>query len=392
MSHKLINHSPDLKKLQNEGFEVEIEGGFLLINNIPYLNSGKTVMRGILVSKLTLAGEITTRPEDHVVYFVGEFPCDSDGNNILALGDPNQAQQNLTEEITINFSFSSKPSDGYKDYYEKMTTYVKILSGPAQSIDSSVNANTFNLVESQEEDSVFNYFDTNSSRAEIDTISAKLKNIKVAVIGLGGTGSYVLDLITKTPVKEIHIFDGDEFLQHNAFRAPGAASIEELKQKSKKVVYLKEKYSKMHKYIISHDYHINETNLDELIGMDYVFICMDGGEIKKLIVEKLKTNGISFIDTGVGIEDVDERLVGSVRTTISSRNKNDHIDNRIPFSDGGNEDYVQNIQIADLNMLNAALAVIKWKKMCGFYDDKENEFHSVYNININNIINDENLS
>jgi hypothetical protein len=37
--------------------------------------------------------------------------------------------------------------------------------------------------------------------------------------GLGGTGSYILDLVSKTPVNEILLFDSDDFLQHNAFRS-----------------------------------------------------------------------------------------------------------------------------------------------------------------------------
>jgi hypothetical protein len=34
-------------------------------------------------------------------------------------------------------------------------------------------------------------------------------------------------------------------------------------------------------------------------------------------------------------------------------------------------------------MLNAALAVIKWKKLCGFYVDLDGEHHSVYEIDGN---------
>lgn len=37
--------------------------------------------------------------------------------------------------------------------------------------------------------------------------------------------------------------------------------------------------------------------------------------------------------------------------------------------------------MADLNALNAALAVVKWKKLCGFYYDIEREHHSTYVIN-----------
>ena len=109
-------------------------------------------------------------------------------------------------------------------------------------INHTVTAKTFPVVVPEEEESVFNYIDTASSRAAIDIVTQKLKLEKIAIIGLGGTGSYVLDLVAKTPVKEIHLFDGDTFLQHNAFRSPGAPSIDELKTKPRKVTYLKNLY------------------------------------------------------------------------------------------------------------------------------------------------------
>ena len=52
-------------------------------------------------------------------------------------------------------------------------------------------------------------------------------------------------------------------------------------------------------------------------------------------------------------------------------------------------DYAHNIQIADLNALNAALAVIRWKKLCGFYTDQEHEHSSTYMVGGNHIVNDD---
>ena len=75
---------------------------------------------------------------------------------------------------------------------------------------------------------MFRYADTASVRCEIVTTSARLKLKKVAIVGLGGTGAYLLDQVAKTPVWEIHLFDGDTFRQHNAFRSPGAATMEEV--------------------------------------------------------------------------------------------------------------------------------------------------------------------
>lgn len=268
-------------------------------------------------------------------------------------------------------------------------TYERILSSEARVIDPSVTAKTFKVIESDSAESVFHYIDTNSSRAEISMISAKLKNLKIAIVGLGGTGSYVLDFVSKTEVKEIHLFDSDEFLQHNAFRAPGAAAKEILNQKLKKVTYLRETYSRMHKGIISREYGITGSNLDELVGMDFVFICMDEGEVKKLMIEKLISLKTPFVDVGIGIDVIDGALAGVARVTMGTVAKHEHIERRISFTNDGNEDYARNIQIAELNALNAALAVIKWKKYFGFYHDLENEHHSSYNININKLINDE---
>src|SRR5206468_5643091 len=128
--------------------------------------------------------------------------------------------------------------------------YVAIVLSQAQAIDPNVKARTYPVVEAGEEDSVFNYLDTFSSRAGINMASQKLELGKVAIVGLGGTGSYVLDLAAKTGVKEIHLFDGDQFSQHNAFRSPGAPSVEELRKRPTKVAFFKEKYSWMHRNII----------------------------------------------------------------------------------------------------------------------------------------------
>lgn len=394
MSQKLISLSHDLKKLRDEGYEVEIRASYLLMNSVPFLSSNKEIKLGTLVSDLDLTGDITTKPQSHVVYFIGEFPCDKNGAPIEQVRH-NSNNQTLANGLVVNHSFSNKPQGGYVDYYEKMTTYNKIISSPAQSLDDSVTAKTFKVVESEDEESVFHYMDTNSSRADINLISAKLKSHKIGIIGLGGTGSYVLDLVAKTPAQEIHLFDGDVFLQHNAFRAPGAPSVEELSNIQKKTDYLQKIYSKMHKNIFSHFNYIDPSSVDLILGMDFIFICMDNGEIKELIIDKLEKSNISFIDVGMGVEIADEALIGIMRVTTSTENKREHIreKSRISFSGGdGNDDYSKNIQIADLNMLNAALAVIKWKKLCGFYQDLEKENHSTYTLNVNMLLSEDNDS
>ena len=78
------------------------------------------------------------------------------------------------------------------------------------------------------------------------------------------------------------------FLNHNAFRCPGAPSLEDLRKKQKKVSYLVDLYSQMRRTIIPHAYSIDESTVEQLREMSFVFICIDKGTGKRLIVERLQ--------------------------------------------------------------------------------------------------------
>ena len=390
MLHNLIDHNADLRRLQVEGYSLKIVDGYLAIYNIPYVNVKKEVCsNGVLVSTLEINGKQVLKPNTHVVYFAGQEPHDQEGKIISSIIH-SKSNIVLSDGVTTTLSFSNKPSAGYSDYYEKMTNYIRIISAPAMTLDSSVTPRKNIIIESECE-SVFNYEDTNSSRACITNMSANLKSQKIGIIGVGGTGSYVMDFIAKTPVQEIHIFDGDEFLQHNAFRCPGAPSLLELEEKQYKVFYLSKIYSRMHKKVIAHEQFLNDENLSLLENLNFVFLCIDTGSIKKIIVDFLMSKEISFVDVGMGLYDENNKIGGIVRTTISTENNRDTFFNRVSIVDSDEEDvYTTNIQIAELNALNAALAVIKWKKLSNYYHDLTSEFHSTYTISTGQLLNEEN--
>ena len=159
------------------------------MNGVPYVNFRKEVQRGTLVAKLVLAGDVTTRPDDHVAYFAGEHPCGADGTEIAEIKHVSGART-LAEGVVIQHSFSAKPkpSGSYPDYHAKMTNYAAILSGPAQVIDPDARPQTFPVIQPEKDkrETPFNYIDTASSRAEIDVVTAKLKRLnRIAIVGLG---------------------------------------------------------------------------------------------------------------------------------------------------------------------------------------------------------------
>lgn len=389
MSQQLIDLNVDLKKLRDEGYSVEIRNGFLLLHRIPYVTENQKVEFGSLASSLTMAGELVLVPDNHVAHFIGGQPCHKDGRPIQQIMHQ-VAPTTIDHGLVADRSFSNKPPEGYKDYYHKMSTYSDIISGPAFSINPLNTAKAFAPIQTQEAESVFQYLDTASSRAGIFAVSKKLQFDKIAIIGLGGTGSYILDLVAKTHVKIIQLFDGDKFLSHNAFRSPGAAAVKDLESQRFKVDYFFDIYSKMHRGIVAHAFSVTQETAGALDGVNFAFVSIDGGASKKQVLKALESRNIPYIDCGIGIELVDSSLTGQVRTTLSIPTARSHVWEKgaITFSDEDiDNEYAWNIQIADLNALNAALAVIRWKRWAGFYLDFERELHSLYPIDGNTIIN-----
>jgi predicted ThiF/HesA family dinucleotide-utilizing enzyme len=383
-----INRSRDLKQLIDEGFEIEVKGGHLIVHHIPYVNSSRQIKYGKLISTLALNNDVTMKPNTHVMGFMGEQPCNKDGSIITAIQHSSPNQQ-IADGIVMNFTFSNKPQSGYDNYYHKVTQYAKIIAAPAQSLDNTVTIQTFKVLECSKEESVFLYTDSNSSRANINRLNEKFKGQRIGIVGLGGTGSYVLDFVAKTPVDEILLFDSDEFLQHNAFRSPGAASVETLNKRMKKVDYYASIYSQMRRRINVFPEKVTEANIDLLKGLSYVFICIDSNRARSIIISKLKEFGVTFIDVGLGVNLANENLVGTLRVTVGTSEKYDHIPNRIGAAETDDNEYATNIQIADLNAVNALMAVIKWKKMCGFYQDLKEEHNSTFVINTGQLIHDD---
>jgi hypothetical protein len=386
MSHPLVSHSPDLNRLEAEGYDLEIRDAHLLLKHVPYVTAERVVASGTMVSELTTNGTSTVAPGSHQVWFVGSPPCDDHGQELSEVINQ-RTTTNFGEDLVATCAFSQKPPSGkYSDYYEKMVTYERILSGYAKAIDPTATAHVHFPRQTDVEESVFRYLDAASSRAGISAITAKLKIGKVGIVGLGGTGAYILDLIAKTPIEEIHLYDDDVLYAHNAFRTPGAASIDELGPMPQKVTYLFQRYDPIRRNIFPHPVRVDAENINELRDMAFVFIAIDSGTAKQLIVSSLVSFGVPLVDTGMGLYRRDESLGGILRVTSSTPGHSAHLSQRISFADEAENEYDWNIQTADLNMMNAAMAVIKWKQLMGFYIDRKHEFNAMYTVGRNQIV------
>jgi hypothetical protein len=387
MSTRLVAHSDDLQRLINDGYGIRFEGGMLIVEHVPYVTTAKQVAYGTLISELTTDGTATQRPADHTVHFTG-VPHDDKGNRLVKVinSDEDQVYGSLRSATYL----SSKPAVGYyEDYFEKVTAYVRMISSWALHVDPSATALTYAPLPLEDDDSPFTYFDSATSRASTADLNARLVG-PVAIIGTGGTGSYVLDFVAKTPVAEIHLFDADVFQAHNAFRAPGAASVDQLAAHPTKVAYLSERYAAMRRGVHAHPEHLDVDNAQTaLASIRFAFLCMDAGPDKRAIVQALNALGITFVDCGMAVARQGQQLGGILRVTASTPDHREHVDKWVTYSDSEDDEYGTNIQIAELNALNAALAVIWWKKWSGFYVWPDKEVHTTYTVSGNLLTNDE---
>ena len=390
MSRALIARNPDLRRLEDEGYSLRIvDDAYLLVENVPYVTRERDVHEGSLVMELTLSGDRTVRPGNHVAHWTGEFPHCADGSKLVALIHENRRKRTLSESVPPAYQLSAKPDDGYRDYHHKVTTYVELLSREARQISLDSTAQQWKVVADHEDsDSVFRFADTASARQNTVDVARKLEKERVAIVGVGGTGSYVLDLVAKTWVRAIHLFDDDRFLQHNAFRAPGSFSRNELEGGPIKSLFHAERYSRMRTGIVPFASCIDETNVQQLGTFDTVFVCMDGHPIKARILEICVAHDTLLIDVGMGLYRIDDSIAGVIRTTTCYPRHYSHAEHCIDLAgDDVPGEYERNAQFAELNALNATLAVIKWKKIRGVYNDLTRELNCEYVIDGNKLIN-----
>src|SRR5205814_8381843 len=152
-------------------------------------------------------------------------------------------------------------------------------------------------------------------------------------------------------IKSIHRYVGAQFLPNNDLLAPTAASHDEICAHPSKVAYLAALYGKMRRGIVPHEVFVGEENVAALLEFDFVFLCMDSGPAKRLIIATLQAAGRSFIDTGIGVELMQAKLQlwGICRVTTSTAAQHDHVAKRVSYASEDADDlYARNIQVPEL--------------------------------------------
>ena len=374
----LANHNADIQQLLEKGYALRIDGAHLVVRDIPYLDSNKTLQTGAFVAKLVFVDKVRVIQDDHQVYFSGGVPYGLDGNPVPNLGGGAMTIALTKTDVVVQRSFSNKPANGFANFFDKITHYVNVISGPAMALHGA-SPFTFRVDQEVIGESVFKFHDTLTSRAEISDLSALFKDEVVAIIGLGGTGAYVLDFMVKTPVKSIRGFDGDAYHVHNAFRSPGHLLETDLGQ-GKAEVYQRRYDNFREGIVLTHKY-IDRTCAANLSGVTFAFVCVDKGSARAEIIDLLISLGIPFIDVGMGLNRKQGSLAGTLRATYFSLERGAQTlgEQLVDLADNPDDIYHRNVQLAELNAMNACLAVKRYKQLRGFYVDDNGAYHLLMN-------------
>ena len=272
---------------------------------------------------------------------------------------------------------------GWQENPEEDAMASDLIHRYAKHIVGAVSEAGFSETEFLTIPSPFKIPNTFEARAAIGPVQNRIRAQSIAIIGLGGTGSYVLDLVAKTPLREIHVLDSDDMDWHNFMRAPGAPTDEELKLRRRgslrKVEYFHPKYASLREGIHLHDIRVDsKTTFDEFLSncpIDFAFVCIDqlteGDSARQDVVyHSLSDAKVPFIDSGVSITVEDNAIGGAVTTSYYVAGSMEWRDLIPNAKVKGNVPGYRNVQLPEVNALAASLAVMEWRRSTGQYVSK----------------------
>lgn len=361
---ELANHNPFINDLGELGYEIDFVGGYFVIYGLPYLDNDGRLQYGDWASPLDLNEAKIDPPSNHQAWWRGSRPFDQTKRELRLGGGPHAVT--VTPDFITDHSFSFKLQEGgvnrgFHSFEEKVQTYLDVITAPAIAAYPDATPLRGIATKAAAQGSPLRIPDTMSARYNINDVSSLLRGKRVAIIGLGGTGSYILDFVARTHLEQIALFDDDKVHIHTIFRIPGyiTRAIGELK-----VEALERQYAQWHSGLLAIPERITASNIERLSGFDFVFVSVDDGPSRLHIIDWLSSRGVPFVDCGMGLDRSLVGLSGFVRITGTDRKAfDDNVGSaRLPVENAKINEYRKQAQIAEFNALNAALAVMRFKQ------------------------------
>ena len=369
---------------EQAGFGVKVESDVVRAMGVPCLLAGGVVGTCTIEKSNDPASGKPTKQIGGAVHAVRvTVDAEHDGRVYHADGNPLESYVGGDGKTWSNISIRK----GSQDSPQEDVSASDLIHRYAKQIVGAVSAAGYSEPSSLAKPGPFKIPNTFEARAAIGPVQDRIRGQRIAIIGLGGTGAYVLDLVAKTPVMEIHLLDADHVDWHNFMRAPGAPTAEEIESRHKgplrKVDYYHSKYASLREGIHPHAVRVdNQSTFGEFLSdhpIDYAFVCIDqlteGDSPRQDVVYcALSEAAVPFIDSGVSITLDDGAVRGAVTTSAYDAGSvawKDAIPNaRVE----GDVPGYRNVQLPEVNALAASLAVMEWRRRTKQYVSESASF------------------
>ena len=307
------------------GFRVEVESEVIRAVGVPCLLAGGAVGTCTVEKSCDPASGKPTEQIGGAVHGVCIRPNEAKDGRVYhadgtGIGNLIGGDEETWSAISIKKGSQSSPEED-NSAKELLYRYAKQIVGAVSAAGCS---ETLSLARPNP----FKIPNTFEARAAVGPVQDRIRDQRVAIIGLGGTGAFLLDLIAKTPVREVHLLDDDALDWHTFMRAPGAPSAEEIETVRKgaatKVAYYDVKYGSFRDGIYAHAVQIDSssaiTEFASVHPVDFAFVCIDqrkdsDSPRQDFVYAGLNEAGIPFIDSGVSITLEGDAVRGAVTTS-----------------------------------------------------------------------------
>ena len=272
--------------------------------------------------------------------------CDRMGNQI---GNPVRTDNGNSCTISIQ-----RDEAGYRDGWEALKTYINAIYGGFLASDPSSSHQaerpyTFQILGER-------------SRDEVQWLDL-VRGEKTVIVGLGGVGAWIADLLVMADVAEINGWDDDLIEGKNIIRMPGAVSPDWIGKS--KAQWFEETYSKIHHQVHGHKESVSDQNAKEMCtNTTFGFVAVDNDEGREIACNAMAEVGIPFIDVGIAVNRIEDQITCSIRLTISAP-YDDAWRKAVPKVDKAGQDIYGKLELPDIAAIAAGLVVQSWRKIRG---------------------------
>ena len=359
------------------GWLIEVSQNRISVGQVPYrMKDGNTGKCQISVETLDDGLRMKSPEKGGGATHAAILSGVSDGRAYQATGEPvgNVLWTDDTNECVISIKLDDAE---YVDAWHALLIYASSVAGEV------------GVQEREQIERVFKFEILGEDSWQMRNFRNREIGMRIGIVGLGGVGLWIFDMMSKTDVKEIRVWDGDKIEGRNLVRAPGWAGQDAIGKN--KAEYFGEHYDQMRTGIsIYPEYWQPDQSTNLFHDLDFVFVAIDNTETRSALCEHLEQTGVPFIDVGLGIELRQEGIRGTCQIFYSGT---DPARWRvcIPTSGGegekeyGEDDYYD-LQLADLGALTAALAVGTWRRHINQYEQEEMDWLIRYWIEQNELI------